>query len=171
MPRRRRPARVSMLSSASSGSLAQPCQISGGPTGSWLPTRSMWSSEPGTREHLVSGSFGEIFAIPAADLRNCGRGSHRLTERMRCGSGYRDASGERRGVGPGRRVCPFCTPTTPSRSSSCVRTSAKRGPRWGADTPLPAQLLAEKRIGFLLLSLGLVLYLSGVVLKSPRAWR
>ena len=30
-----------------------------------------------------------------------------------------------------------------------------------------AQLLAEKRIGFLLLSLGLVLYLSGVVLKSP----
>ena len=30
-----------------------------------------------------------------------------------------------------------------------------------------AQLLAEKRIGFLLLSLGLVLYLSGLVLKSP----
>ncbi len=30
-----------------------------------------------------------------------------------------------------------------------------------------AQLLAEKRIGFLILSLGLVLYLSGVVLKSP----
>ncbi len=30
-----------------------------------------------------------------------------------------------------------------------------------------AQLLAEKRIGFLLLSLGLVLYLCGVVLKSP----
>ena len=30
-----------------------------------------------------------------------------------------------------------------------------------------AQLLAEKRIGFLLLSLGLVLYLVGVVLKSP----
>ena len=30
-----------------------------------------------------------------------------------------------------------------------------------------AQLLAEKRIGFLLLTLGLVLYLSGVVLKSP----
>jgi hypothetical protein len=30
-----------------------------------------------------------------------------------------------------------------------------------------AQLLAEKRIGFLLLSLGLVLYLSGVVLKRP----
>jgi hypothetical protein len=29
-----------------------------------------------------------------------------------------------------------------------------------------AQLLAEKRIGFLLLSLGLVLYLSGVVMKS-----
>ena len=29
-----------------------------------------------------------------------------------------------------------------------------------------AQLLAEKRIGFLLLTLGLVLYLSGVVLKS-----
>jgi hypothetical protein len=27
--------------------------------------------------------------------------------------------------------------------------------------------LAEKRIGFLLLSLGLVLYLSGLVLKSP----
>jgi len=30
-----------------------------------------------------------------------------------------------------------------------------------------AQLLAEKRIGFLLLTIGLVLYLSGVVLKSP----
>lgn len=30
-----------------------------------------------------------------------------------------------------------------------------------------AQLLAEKRIGFLLLTLGLVFYLSGVVLKSP----
>ena len=30
-----------------------------------------------------------------------------------------------------------------------------------------AQLLAEKRIGFLLLSLGLVLYLSGLVSKSP----
>jgi hypothetical protein len=30
-----------------------------------------------------------------------------------------------------------------------------------------AQLLAEKRIGFLFLTLGLVLYLSGVVLKSP----
>jgi hypothetical protein len=30
-----------------------------------------------------------------------------------------------------------------------------------------AQLLAEKRIGFLLLSLGLVLYLSGLVMKSP----
>jgi hypothetical protein len=30
-----------------------------------------------------------------------------------------------------------------------------------------SQLLAEKRIGFLLLSLGLVLYLSGLVLKSP----
>jgi hypothetical protein len=29
-----------------------------------------------------------------------------------------------------------------------------------------AQLLAEKRIGFLLLSVGLVLYLSGVVMKS-----
>ena len=30
-----------------------------------------------------------------------------------------------------------------------------------------AQLLAEKRIGFLLLTIGLVLYLSGLVLKSP----
>src|SRR4029079_15920776 len=30
-----------------------------------------------------------------------------------------------------------------------------------------AQLLAEKRIGFLLLTVGLVLYLSGIVLKSP----
>jgi hypothetical protein len=30
-----------------------------------------------------------------------------------------------------------------------------------------AQLLAEKRIGFLLLTVGLVLYLSGVVVKSP----
>ncbi|HEU5485601.1 MAG TPA: hypothetical protein VFU98_11895 [Microlunatus sp.] len=30
-----------------------------------------------------------------------------------------------------------------------------------------AQLLAEKRIGFLLLTLGLVLYLSGLVMKSP----
>ena len=31
-----------------------------------------------------------------------------------------------------------------------------------------AQLLAEKRIGFLLLTLGLVLYLSGIVLEKPR---
>ena len=30
-----------------------------------------------------------------------------------------------------------------------------------------AQLLAEKRIGFLLLTVGLVLYLAGVVVKSP----
>lgn len=30
-----------------------------------------------------------------------------------------------------------------------------------------AQLLAEKRIGFLLLTVGLVLYMSGVVVKSP----
>ena len=30
-----------------------------------------------------------------------------------------------------------------------------------------AQLLAEKRIGFLLLTIGLLIYLSGVVLKSP----
>lgn len=30
-----------------------------------------------------------------------------------------------------------------------------------------AQLLAEKRIGFLLLTVGLVLYLTGVVVKSP----
>jgi hypothetical protein len=30
-----------------------------------------------------------------------------------------------------------------------------------------AQLLAEKRIGFLVLTVGLVLYLCGVVLKSP----
>jgi len=30
-----------------------------------------------------------------------------------------------------------------------------------------AQLLAEKRIGFLLLTVGLILYLSGIVLKSP----
>ena len=30
-----------------------------------------------------------------------------------------------------------------------------------------AQLLAEKRIGFLLLTLGLIIYLSGIVLKSP----
>ncbi len=30
-----------------------------------------------------------------------------------------------------------------------------------------AQLLAEKRVGFLLLTVGLVLYLSGLVLKSP----
>jgi hypothetical protein len=30
-----------------------------------------------------------------------------------------------------------------------------------------AQLLAEKRIGFLVLTVGLILYLSGLVLKSP----
>ena len=30
-----------------------------------------------------------------------------------------------------------------------------------------AQLLAEKRVGFLFLTVGLVLYLSGLVLKSP----
>ncbi len=34
-----------------------------------------------------------------------------------------------------------------------------------------AQLLAEKRIGFLLLTVGLVLYLSGLVLKSPEGQR
>lgn len=33
-----------------------------------------------------------------------------------------------------------------------------------------AQLLAEKRIGFLLLTLGLVLYLTGLVLKSPEGF-
>ena len=46
---------------------------------------------------------------------------------------------------------------------------AKRGLRWGEPDALSthAQLLAEKRIGFLLLALGLVLYLTGVVLKSP----
>jgi hypothetical protein len=39
----------------------------------------------------------------------------------------------------------------------------------GESDPLSthAQLLAEKRIGFLLLTVGLVVYLSGVVLKSP----
>ena len=36
MPPHRRPARVSMLSSASSGSLVQPCRIRGGPTRSWV---------------------------------------------------------------------------------------------------------------------------------------
>jgi hypothetical protein len=33
-----------------------------------------------------------------------------------------------------------------------------------------AQLLAEKRVGFLFLTVGLLLHLSGVVLKSPRSW-
>ena len=33
-----------------------------------------------------------------------------------------------------------------------------------------AQLLAEKRIGFLILTGGLVLYLVGLVLKSPEGW-
>lgn len=33
-----------------------------------------------------------------------------------------------------------------------------------------AKLLAEKRIGFLLLTVGLILYLSGLVLKSPEGW-
>jgi hypothetical protein len=33
-----------------------------------------------------------------------------------------------------------------------------------------AQLLAEKRIGFLLLTVGLTLYLCGIVLKSPEDW-
>ncbi len=33
-----------------------------------------------------------------------------------------------------------------------------------------AQLLAEKRIGFLLLTVGLSIYLCGVVLKSPEHW-
>jgi hypothetical protein len=32
-----------------------------------------------------------------------------------------------------------------------------------------AQLLAEKRVGFLLLTVGLLLYLSGLVLKSPES--
>ena len=51
-----------MLSSASSGSLARPCRISGRPTESWLPTRSMWSSSR-TRKHLVSGVVSG-FATP-----------------------------------------------------------------------------------------------------------
>jgi hypothetical protein len=50
-----------MLSSASSGSLVQPCRIRGGPTRSWLPTRSMWSSEPYAR--APAGSF-RGFATP-----------------------------------------------------------------------------------------------------------
>jgi hypothetical protein len=45
----------------------------------------------------------------------------------------------------------------------------EEGPAVGEPDALSthAQLLAEKRIGFLLLTLGLVLYLSGLVLKSP----
>ena len=44
----------------------------------------------------------------------------------------------------------------------------EEGPRWGEPDALSthAQLLAEKRIGFLLLTRGLVLYLSGLILKS-----
>ena len=33
-----------------------------------------------------------------------------------------------------------------------------------------AQLLSEKRIGFLLLTVGLLLYLSGLVLRARRDW-
>ena len=60
------------------------------------------------------------------------------------------------------------TLTMPSRSSSCARILTKRAPPWGSPTLCPPtpQLLAEKRIGFLLLTVGLVLYLSGVVSKS-----
>ncbi len=49
------------------------------------------------------------------------------------------------------------------------RISAKRAPLWANMTHWPPtpSCLAEKRIGFLLLTLGLVLYLSGLVLKSP----
>lgn len=45
----------------------------------------------------------------------------------------------------------------------------EEGAAVGESDPLAthAQLLAEKRIGFLLMTVGLLLYLSGVVLKSP----
>jgi hypothetical protein len=45
----------------------------------------------------------------------------------------------------------------------------EEGAAVGEPDPLAthAQLLAEKRIGFLLMTVGLMLYLSGVVLKSP----
>jgi hypothetical protein len=61
------------------------------------------------------------------------------------------------------------TPTTPSRSSSCAKDIGEEGAAVGENDALSthAQLLAEKRIGFLLLTVGLMLYLSGVVLKSP----
>ena len=61
------------------------------------------------------------------------------------------------------------TRTTPSRSPSCARTSAQRASPWGEPDALAthAQLLAEKRVGFLFLTVGLLLYLSGLVLKSP----
>jgi hypothetical protein len=86
---------------------------------------------------------------------------------MRCGFGYRDAPGERRGVGPGRRGGSHA-----HNAESIVELREDIGEE-GAAVGEPdalstrAQLLAEKRIGFLLLTLGLVLYLSGVVLKSP----
>ena len=49
-----------------------------------------------------------------------------------------------------------------------MRTLARRAPRWEPDAlSTHAQLLAEKRVGFLLLTVGLVLYLSGLVWKSP----
>jgi hypothetical protein len=48
-------------------------------------------------------------------------------------------------------------------------TIGEEGSAVGEDDALSthAQLLAEKRIGFFLLTLGLVLYLSGLVSKSP----
>jgi hypothetical protein len=87
---------------------------------------------------------------------------------MRCGSGYRDAPGERRGVGPGRRG--VLSHAHNAESIAELRKDiGEEGAAVGEPDPLSthAQLLAEKRIGFLLLTLGLVLYLSGVVLKSP----
>lgn len=67
------------------------------------------------------------------------------------------------------RACSH-TPTTPTRSWSCGRRQAKRARRWGEPDELSThtRLLAEKRIGFLLLTVGLVLYLPGLVLKSSK---
>ena len=93
---------------------------------------------------------------------------HRPNERMPCGSGHRVAPGERRGAGPGWRG----VLSHAHNAESIVELREDIGEE-GAAVGEPdalsthAQLLAEKRIGFLLLTLGLVLYLSGIVLKSP----
>lgn len=86
---------------------------------------------------------------------------------MRCGAADGAAHGQRGGVGPGGSVLSHA-----HNAESIVELReeiGEEGTALGERDALAtqAQLLAEKRIGFLLLTVGLLLYLSGLVLKSP----